>query len=200
MLTKRCSKCGVVKPLAAFVRKAEAPDGHAPTCRECKATVDAAYRAANRSKIAAGRAVHYAANRGKIAAAVAAYRAANPEAAAARHAAWVRANREHNNAMKAAWARANPPESAKSAAKNARRRAAELLATPAWANLDLVAAYYVIADAFTRGSGVRHEVDHVEPLRGKHVCGLHNEFNLQVLPAKINRAKGNRPSEIKGFR
>jgi hypothetical protein len=32
------------------------------------------------------------------------------------------------------------------------------------------------------------------------VCGLHNEFNLQVLPAKVNIAKGNRPSNVAGIR
>ena len=190
---KQCPTCGAVKGLDAFRRGAS-------RCRACASLVDAAYRAANRDKIAASRAAHYAANRDKIAASVAAYRAANPEAAAARHAAWVRANREHNNAMKAAWARANPPEPAKAAAKNARRRAAKERATPTWANLDLVAAYYVMAEAMTKGSGVPHEVDHIEPLHGKHVCGLHNEFNLQVLPAKVNRGKGNRPSSVKGLR
>lgn len=41
-------------------------------------------------------------------------------------------------------------------------------------------------------TGIKHDVDHVVPLRSKLVCGLHNEFNLAVIPASENRSKGNR--------
>jgi hypothetical protein len=43
-----------------------------------------------------------------------------------------------------------------------------------------------------------HHVDHVLPLCGKLVSGLHVAANLQYLPARINSGKGNRfqPFEI----
>ena len=77
-------------------------------------------------------------------------------------------------------------------ANNARRDAARLKATPAWANRAAVNAFYREAARLTRETGIAHEVDHIVPLRSRLVCGLHCEANLQILTSTANRQKGNR--------
>ena len=44
----------------------------------------------------------------------------------------------------------------------------------------------------TSQTGIKHEVDHIIPLQSPFVCGLHVEYNLQVITAKMNRSKGNK--------
>lgn len=91
------------------------------------------------------------------------------------------------------WQLANPH---KLAAYNARRRAAELRATPSWLTpeqLSEIAEKYREAADLTESTGIEHHVDHIFPLRGKNFCGLHVPWNLQVLPAQENLAKGNKP-------
>jgi hypothetical protein len=70
-------------------------------------------------------------------------------------------------------------------AYSAKRRASKLKATPKWANLVAIKEIYQ-----TCPEG--YHVDHIIPLQGKLVCGLHCEFNLQHLLASENLIKGNR--------
>ena len=81
---------------------------------------------------------------------------------------------------------------AKFAAKNAKRHAAKIQRTPAWADLDMIAVFYATAREMTEETGVPHEVDHVVPMQGKNVSGLHVATNLQILSASENRSKRNK--------
>ena len=41
----------------------------------------------------------------------------------------------------------------------------------------------------TKQTGIPHEVDHIIPIGGRHVCGLHVPWNLQVITKEENRKK-----------
>ena len=71
-------------------------------------------------------------------------------------------------------------------ANNAKRRAVVKQATPTWADMDDIFNVYLEAQYFG------YHVDHIIPLRGKTVCGLHVWENLQLLPPTENLRKGNR--------
>lgn len=53
------------------------------------------------------------------------------------------------------------------------RKAAILRRTPKWADEDAILAIYVECAEITRTTNVMHHVDHIVPLVGKTVCGLH---------------------------
>ena len=84
------------------------------------------------------------------------------------------------------------------AAKTARenlRRAKKLNATPKWLTkqqLNNIKALYLKCSVLKILTGIMYHVDHIIPLQGKDVSGLHVPWNLQILPWYENVSKGNR--------
>jgi hypothetical protein len=101
-------------------------------------------------------------------------------------------NGDKNRARQLELQKLNPERYAANAAKY---RAIKLQRTPAWLNkADLMAMrqFYVLAAQKTKASGFSWHVDHIVPLQGASVSGLHVPSNLQVIPAAQNIAKHNR--------
>lgn len=78
---------------------------------------------------------------------------------------------------------------------NAKRRSVKLSATPPWLteeDYDAIKEMYELAQACSEVFEMKCHVDHIVPLQGENVCGLHVPWNLQVLSAFENISKGNR--------
>ena len=78
-----------------------------------------------------------------------------------------------------------------SAMREAARRAGVKAKTPIWANMDAILGIYKDC-ALMRASGSDMQVDHIVPLNGATVSGLHWEGNLRIISASENSSKGNR--------
>jgi hypothetical protein len=75
---------------------------------------------------------------------------------------------------------------------NGKRRTAKLQRTPPWADLQAIEAVYRAAVRIENETGVAQHVDHIYPLQGRLVSGLHVANNLQVIPKRENLQKHNR--------
>lgn len=113
---------------------------------------------------------------------------ARKEKAVARAKAW-QANNPESVKVHAKTGRQRWPH--KEVAKVQRRNAAKLMAVPKWADHAAIARHYENARYLTEVTGHLHHVDHIVPLRGKLVCGLHVENNLRAIPHFLNTRKGN---------
>ena len=83
----------------------------------------------------------------------------------------------------------NNPE--KKRANTRTRQASQKQRTPAWADHAEIQALYKKAANLEAATGIQFHVDHIIPLQGKLVSGLHVASNLQVIPALDNLKKSN---------
>ena len=165
---KTCCKCKEIKPLNCFGKLSTSKDGKRHDCKTCANAAALVWKQANCKKRIAANQKWYINNK---------------EKSMVKAKKWRENNRLAVNARSLQWAKNN---SEKINAKIAKRRANKLQATPVWAELDLIKTVYVKAKQYG------FEVDHVIPLQGKNVCGLHVWANLQLLDRSINSSKGNK--------
>ncbi len=68
-------------------------------------------------------------------------------------------------------------------------------ATPNWLSAEQkmeIRLKYRLAIEMSRATGVRYVVDHVTPLQGEEVCGLHVPWNMEVITQDENLKKSNK--------
>jgi len=168
MDTKTCNKCGENKFLSEFHKDSPKKDGLCTICKCCKRDNTNTWRALNLERDKSNSREWYHKNKH------------SPEV-------------KERMALNGKKWRENKPHL--HAAKEARRRARKLSATPPWLSGPQVAHIkrtYKLAKIMESITGDKYHVDHIVPLQGKNVCGLHVPWNLQVLPASSNISKSNK--------
>lgn len=179
MDTKECTTCGEAKSLTEFYKHNQGAQGVRSKCKVCWKGHNADWYAGNVDRVAEyGKS--YRKRPGVYARKLEAGLVVNltPEQLDKRRAV------ANKHAAKRTASGANAHAATK-------RRAVKLQATPSWANDQLIAAYYMEAKRLEELTGIKFHVDHIIPLQGALVSGLHVETNLQLLTAHDNQSKNN---------
>ena len=161
--TKFCPKCKQTLSVDLFFKNKNRADGLQGYCKTCKCLRDRQYDFEHKDR------VNEAARKRRFA-----------DTTRETHLKALRRYREKNKAIRAKL--------------QMNRKSAKLLRTPLWlTEFDRlkIQCYYQVAAMRTRESGQNWHVDHIIPLQGKNVCGLHVPSNLQIIPAIENMRKNN---------
>ncbi len=177
---KNCNTCGTTKELSDFHKDRNREDGLTSQCKACRGIKGKARYQANKDRLLAQKSEWRAANRDRILAQKKAYREANKERLSADNKAYRQAHPDKVNA------------------RVAKRKARKLKATPVWLTAEQNAeinALYTEAKKLEMITGDKYHVDHIVPLQGKNVSGLHVPWNLQLLTEEENLQKSNSYTE-----
>lgn len=199
---KRCSACKIEQSFACFNKNRGTADGHTNTCKRC---CKISYEK-RKEKLLASYRIKYQNEKEVFQEKARIYRENNREKIRSQKKARYHANRDEM-LEEAKLKREKHRESIRKRAKeyyrrnkdvffeaNARRRGRKIQATPEWLTQDhmlQIRELYQICQMFKLYTGQEYHVDHIVPLQGENVCGLHVPWNLQVLPAKENLSKYN---------
>lgn len=171
---KICTKCNEERSKSLFYKREKAKDGLVSVCKICSCATGKKYREANKKSISE------------------------------KNKKWYETNKEYRIEKAKRWNLENKDKflnNVKKYMKNNKgkanfwcrsRQIKKLLATPFWADTTKIKQIYIDCALISEMTGVIHHVDHILPLRGKDISGLHVEYNLQILPAHFNQVKSNK--------
>lgn len=160
-MIKTCVKCNSTKDILEFYAATRGLFGVRGECKECTKKQKQEYKHKNRDVVNAKAKTYYNKNRANHLAQKQKYR---------------QANKYKINALNKAY------------------KVAKMNRVPAWIDKDeqwLIKEAYDLAAVRTKLFGFAWHVDHIIPLQGKNVSGLHVMANLQVIPAVENIKKKN---------
>lgn len=170
--TCRSKTCTEINPqkIDSFVKDTRYKDGYQNRCKSCQKTYDAKRFETKREVILQQSREYYA---------------ANIEVARAMRALWRAVNKEYARTYGKKYRRENP---GKELAKARKYVLSKISRTPKWLTKEEIKEMTRIYETCPEG----YEVDHIVPLQGKNVSGLHVPWNLQHLTIEANRKKSNK--------
>lgn len=207
---KLCPRCSTTLPPESFHKSAKSKDGLQGYCKTCVRGLDKSrresgyfkdHRAKNADSIRATRSRWKEQNKEKLEASNKRYREENLEKVSSARDKYRRENPEKVLQASRNYQRKNKHKYAMYASK---RRFAARQAQPSWLSPEdkkRMELFWGLAELKSFVTGVEYEVDHIVPLQGKTVCGLHVPWNLRVIPREENRRKQNKfwPDMWEGF-
>lgn len=174
---KTCSSCKETKELSLFVKNKTRKDGYSAMCRVCTQEYSKAYRKENKEQIAQYNAFYKENNKERVKLLEKQWRQKHPQRCKEIFKNWKKNNKGKVNA------------------ETAKRHTAKMNRRPQWLSaeqLTEIKEFYVMAKELEKVFPWKQHVDHIVPLQGKTVSGLHVPWNLQIIPASWNISKGNR--------
>lgn len=173
LLTKHCNQCKEKKSLAEFSNNKRQSDGKHSQCKICNH-------------------VNYIQNKERATELKKRRYDADPEKYREYSREWYDNNKERAYKTARTWVENN--RGAVRAMKK-RCKVKRSYRMPSWLTEEdqrNIQGFYDMAVRLTECTGIEHHVDHIHPLNGKTVSGLHVPWNLQVLPATQNLKKSNK--------
>lgn len=174
-MEKQCNRCGELKDIQDFSKATTCKDGYRMYCKACQKLKRDEWRKNHKE--------HH-----------------NEKCAM-----WVKQNPEKRKEINRKWRDSQSLETLREMRRNSVLKNRELYrvstslrrkrvrnATPEWANTFFLQEAYLLAQLRSKMFGFDWHVDHIIPLNGDEVCGLHVENNLQVIPALENLVKSNK--------
>jgi hypothetical protein len=211
---KICGVCGEEKSRDNFNIRSDTPTGLRSDCKSCQSVKRHEHYMENREEVLTRTSAYAKENRDFYSWRKRVRRAQDLERALIKERGYRESNREKCNAYQRKWSKDNKEKRKQTLAKYlsksenretrkrssrlwrdrnkskvafyaAKRRAMILCATPSWVNSNKIQEFYDKAQRFNQS------VDHIIPLSNPLVCGLHCEFNLQIIPLLENQQKNN---------
>jgi hypothetical protein len=174
---KKCSGCKILKSYGEFYKRTASPDGHGNLCKACSKEYACTEKCKNkrRKRDNKNRSIlnkkhneYVKLNRQKC----------NEHQKIYYHKYWEKSRAKKNEYE------SRPERKAANNAKSARRRAKLAISS--------FAGFSTQINDFYKNCPLGFHVDHIVPLNGEQVSGLHVPWNLQYLPASDNLKKSNK--------
>lgn len=208
--SKECTTCAILLPLSYYGPRKASKDGLEYSCRNCKRLAKIARRNASREEYLEKNNAyyqrkkdHYAeyrdVHKDRIKESKRLHYQHNKTTITQMHREYWKATRDKRKAARKVWEASNKHVLTFLKSK---RRAAKLLRTPSWHTKehdDQIKKIYADCRALNATSTIQYHVDHIVPLLGKTVCGLHVPWNLAIITAEENMRKNNKYDDWKDY-